>query len=129
MFQRILRLAAWGAVVAIGASTLVPIEWRPRIGAPGHLEQAAAYVVAATLFSLGYPRRSLIVIITLFLIYAASLEIAQHYVPSRHASVSDWIAKSLGALIGVIVGTFILRLWLRPPEAVEKKAGANFLGP
>jgi hypothetical protein len=129
MFQKILRLAAWGAVVAIGALTLVPIEWRPQTGAPGHLEQAAAYVVAATLFSLGYRRRSLIVIMALFLIYAASLEIAQHYVPSRHASVSDWIAKSFGALIGVVVGTFILRLWPRPLDAIEKKAGPDSLGP
>jgi VanZ like family len=129
MFQKILRLAAWGAVVVIAVLTLVPIEWRPHTGAPGHLEQAAAYVVAATLFSLGYPRRSLIVIIALFLIYAATLEIAQHYVPSRHASVSDWIAKSFGALIGVFVGTFILRWWLRPLDAIEKKAGADFLDP
>jgi hypothetical protein len=124
MFQKIVRLAAWGAVVVIAVLTLVPIEWRPHTGAPGHLEQAAA-----TLFSLGYPRLSLIIIIALFLIYAATLEIAQHYIPSRHASVSDWIAKSFGALIGVFVGTFILRWWLRPLDAIEKKAGADFLDP
>jgi hypothetical protein len=122
MLQKILRLAAWGAVVAIGVLTLVPIGWRPHTGAPGHLEHAAAYVAAATLFSLAYPRRSLIVIIALFFIYAAGLEIAQLYVPSRHAYVSDWIAKSFGALVGVVIGTLILRVWLRPLGANEKKA-------
>jgi len=50
-------------------------------------------------------------------IYAASLEIAQLYVPDRHASVSDWIAGSFGALIGAVVGTFILHLWMRSPES------------
>lgn len=122
MLRKIIRVVAWGAVVAVGVLTLVPIEWRPHTGAPGHLEQAAAYAVAATLFSLAYPRRSLIVIIALFLIYAAGLELAQLYVPSRHAYVSDWTAKSFGALVGGVFGTLILRVWLRALGANEKKA-------
>jgi VanZ like family len=119
-------LAYGGAVVAIGALSLVPIEWRPHIGAPGQIEHLAAYVVAATVVSLSYPRRSLIIIVALFF-YAACLEIAQLYAPGRHPAVSDWIAGSFGALIGVVIGTFILRL--RPLDAIEKKAGADFLGP
>jgi VanZ family protein len=65
------------------------------------------------------------VIIALFLIYAASLEIAQHYAPGRHASVLDWMAKSFGALIGVIIGASTVR-W-RPPD--ERKVEADFLRP
>ena len=125
MLQKILQLSAWGSIVAIGALTLVPIEWRPQSGLSGHLEHVAAYLAAATLFSFSYPRRSLIVMIALFLIYAACLEIGQQYIPGRHALFSDWIAKSFGALIGVFVGTFFLRLWLQFPHAIEKKARAE----
>jgi len=129
MFQRIVQLAAWGAVVTIGVLSLVPGELRPHTGASGYLEHVAAYSITATLLSLGYPRRSSIVIIASLSIYAASLEIAQLYVPGRGASVSDWIAGSFGSLIGAVVATFILRFWLRSPDVIEEKAETDLLGP
>jgi VanZ family protein len=115
MFQKILQLAAWGAVVTIGVLSLVPGQLRPHTGAPGYLEHVAAYFITAILLSLGYPRGSRIVIIASLSIYAASLEIAQLYISGRNASVLDWVAGSFGELMGVAVATFILRLWLRSP--------------
>jgi VanZ family protein len=113
MFQKILQLAAWGAVITIGVLSLVPGELRPHTGVPGYLEHVAAYVITAILLSLGYPRRSSIIVIAPLSIYAATLEIAQLYVPGRHAAVWDWIAGSFGALIGAVVASLVLRLWLR----------------
>ncbi len=113
MLQKMLQFVAWGAVVAIGALSLVPGELRPHTGAPGYLEHVAAYVITVTLISLAYPRRSVVVIIALFSVYAAILETAQLFIPGRHSSVSDWIAGSIGALIGAAVTALVLRLWLR----------------
>ena len=111
-FKRFLQLAAWGAIVTIAVLSLVPGELRPHTGASGYLEHVAAYIITATLLSLVYSRCSWIVIVAPLSIYAASLEIAQLYVPGRDASIFDWVAGSLGSLIGAIFVTLIQRLWL-----------------
>jgi len=129
MFQTILRLGAWCAIVTIGVLSLLPTEMRPPLPGSGHLQHVAAFLITVTLFSLGYPRRSPIVIIALFSTYAASLEIAQHFAPGRHPAILDWIFGSLGVLIGAVVATLIMRLWLRSPDAIEKKAGTDKIGP
>jgi VanZ family protein len=96
--------------------SLVPGDLRPHTEAPGYLEHVAAYFITAILLSLGYLRWSPIVIIAPLSIYAASLEIAQLYIPGRNSSVWDWFAGSSGALMGVVVATFVLRLWRRSPD-------------
>lgn len=128
-FKRFLQISAWGAIVTIAVLSLVPGELRPHTGASGYLEHVAAYVITATLLSLVYSHNSRIVIVAPLSIYAASLEIAQLYVPGRGASVFDWIAGSFGSLIGAVVATLILRLWLQSPEAIEEKTGPDLLGP
>ena len=115
-FQKFLQLAAWGAVATIAVLSLVPGDLRPHTEAPGYLEHVAAYFITAILLSLGYLRWSPIVIIAPLSIYAASLEIAQLYIPGRNSSVWDWFAGSSGALMGVVVATFVLRLWRRSPD-------------
>src|SRR5450759_1049041 len=109
MFQKFLQLAAWGAVATIAVLSLVPGDLRPHTEVPGYLEHVAAYFITAILLSLGYLRWSPIVIIAPLSIYAASLEIAQIYIPGRNSSVWDWFAGSSGALMGVVVATFVLR--------------------
>ncbi len=128
-FKRFFRLAAWAAIVTIGVLSIVPGELRPHTGASGYLEHVAAYVITALLLSLVYSRCSRIVIVAPLSIYAASLEFAQLYVPGRGASVIDWIAGSFGSLIGAVVATFILRLWLQLREAIGRKTGLDLLGP
>jgi VanZ family protein len=113
VFRKILRLAAWSAVVTITVLSLVPGPLRPHTGAPGYLEHVAAYCITAALFTLSYPRCNKIVIIVSLSFCAAVLEIGQLYVPGRVTAVPDWIAGSFGALIGTVASTFILRLWLQ----------------
>ena len=129
MFQKLLQLAAWSAIVTIGVLSLVPAELRPHTGASGYLEHMAAYFITAVLLSLAYPRCPPAAIISPLVICAAGVEIAQLYIPGRNASIADWIAGSFGLLIGAVVATFILRLWLRSPDTIEKKAGTDLLGP
>ena len=126
-FKRFLQLAAWGAIVTIAVLSLVPGELRPHTGAAGYLEHVAAYVITAMLLSLVYYRCSRIVIVAPLSLYAASLEFAQLYVSGRSASVLDWIAGSLGSLIGAAIATLILRLWLQLPEAIV--TGPNLRDP
>jgi hypothetical protein len=54
--EKILQLAAWGAVVTIAVLSLVPGELRPHTGAPGYLEHVTVYFITAILLSHGYPR-------------------------------------------------------------------------
>ncbi len=40
--------------------------------------------------------------------YAALTEILQHFIPGRSFSVLDWVADSLGVLVAVLSGLYVL---------------------
>jgi len=50
--------------------------------------------------------------------YAALTEILQHFIPGRSFSVLDWVADSLGVLVAVLSGLYVLHrfqfLMLKP---------------
>jgi VanZ family protein len=43
--------------------------------------------------------------------YGATDEFHQRFVPHRSADVADWVADSLGALLGALLAWLILRRW------------------
>ncbi|MGA8891915.1 MAG: VanZ family protein [Anaeromyxobacteraceae bacterium] len=64
----------------------------------------ALLVVALRLAGLG-PRAALLVAVLLGSIYGATDEIHQSFVPGRDAAVLDWVADTLGVILGAAAAT------------------------
>ncbi|MCP4010808.1 MAG: VanZ family protein, partial [Proteobacteria bacterium] len=47
-------------------------------------------------------------LILMLIAYAALTEILQHFVPGRSFSVLDWVADSLGVLVAVLTGLYVM---------------------
>jgi hypothetical protein len=58
MTQRLIRIAAWGLIVAIFIMTDAPIGLRPTLGLAPNAERLLAFVVVGLLFVIAYPRRA-----------------------------------------------------------------------
>jgi len=110
-----LRLAAWMCVVLLAVLSLVPGGVLVRTGAPGIAEHVIAYAATAALLTLAYPAVGRWQVILGLVGYAALLEIAQAYVPGRHATLYDFTGGVGGVVLGCVVGTFLLRKF-RPRE-------------
>ena len=102
MFQKLIALAAWGALAFITFATLSPIGLRPHVAANIGIEHIAAFSVVGLLFGLAYPRR-LIPVIALVLGSAILLEVLQLLTPDRHARLLDLAFKLLGGSIGIAI--------------------------
>lgn len=109
-------ILAWSALVAIAFVTLAPSGLRPRIDLPINLERALPFIVAGGLFAFAYPKKiwwaAAIVVFGVF-----GLELLQGLQPGRHPRLSDAVAKSAGAFLGLALGwlTGTLRAILRRP--------------
>jgi VanZ family protein len=94
------RAAAWSCVGVLAVLSLLPAEEVVRTGLGGLIEHAMAYAGTAFLMGLAYrsqpPGRIAVVLVA----YAGALELLQHLSPGRHPAVGDWLASSVGALIG-----------------------------
>lgn len=110
----IIRGAACGAILTITVLSLVPGELRPDTGLWNKLEHFIAYFITAGLTTVAVNEvLTATLIVGLLSGYAAILETAQLWVPGRHAAFSDWVAGSLGVLMGVASATIVLRLLVR----------------
>ena len=99
--------------LAVGVASLVPGPYRPStIILPDSVEHALAYlligalsVVAARITELTPAAR----LASLLAAYAGVLEICQALIPGRVASVEDFLASTMGAVIGISIATFSRR--------------------
>jgi VanZ family protein len=121
--QNVRRIAAVAAVlvaVFIVATTLTPVavdESGCAFGIPctaghflafGALGFTLAGVYATSRLARVAPRRALAMMFLAVWIFAALDELAQAAV-GRDASLADWIADMAGALVGMLLGGFVLR--------------------
>jgi len=96
-----IRIAAWLLAAAIVVLSLVPPELRPILDAPHALEHFAIFSATGFAFGLGYGRQYSVAIVLVF--FAGVIEVAQLFVPGRHARLSDFIVDALAACIGSAV--------------------------
>jgi hypothetical protein len=112
----LLRHAGWIAVVLVGVLSLVPSQFRPHLLPSGQVEHMLAYAIAGALLAGNHRNaRRTIAICVAFPLAAASFELLQNWVPGRDPKVSDVIASSTGAWIGIAFA-----VWLRNLTAGEK---------
>ena len=109
---RLMRAAAWLLITAIAALSLVPPSLRPVTHAGHGIEHIAIFLAAGMAFGLGYHVRHLYLAIGL-IAFAGSIEIAQYWVPGRHARMSDFIIDAVSACIGVVAASMIVRVMHR----------------
>ena len=100
------RIAAWALTATIVILSLVPPSLRPETGTPHILEHFIIYAATGFTFGLGYKRRHDLLAIFL-VIFSGSIEIAQLFVPGRHARLSDFIIDTVAACIGLVTSSLL----------------------
>ena len=111
--SKLARIAAWVLTAAIVILSLVPPTLRPETSAPHSIEHFAIYVATGFAFGLGYKHRHDLLAIVL-VIFSGAIEIAQFFVPGRHARVSDFIIDAISLCIGLVLSS--LSNLVRVPE-------------
>jgi VanZ family protein len=108
LLQNINRTVAWLMLSAIVVLTMVPPGLRPITFLPHKIEHAGIFLVAGISFGIAYLGRECVLSIGAF-VFCAAIELAQLYVPGRHARLSDFIVDAVAAVMGVFVGPIVLR--------------------
>jgi|SRR5215470_4556533 len=107
--RRIFQIAGWLLASAITILSLVPPQYRLVTAASHNLEHLAIFLFAGIAFGAGYPDRPWVVAIGLAS-FSGAIEIAQLWVPGRHARLIDFLVDATAALIGVSLIRVVARL-------------------
>jgi VanZ family protein len=109
----LIRVAAWGALLATVILSVVPGTMRPHVLENDYLEHFVAYFMTACLLAIGYPRPlSSLASGIMLTLCAGGLELVQLWVPGRTASIGDFNASVLGTCGGILV--VLAAAWSRP---------------
>jgi VanZ family protein len=95
------RIVAWSLAAAIVVLSVIPPALRPETAAPHNVEHFLIYWATGLAFGLGFRRRFGLLAI-LLLIFAGCVEIAQLFVPGRHARLSDFLVDAVAMWLGLI---------------------------
>jgi len=106
-YSRTLLLALTVTIVAL---SVVPPGWRPLTGVPHGVEHAVIFGLAGASLALSFARSGLVLGIVAVM-FTALIEVAQLWIPGRHARLSDFVVDTHGAWLGLVVGTMGRRLW------------------
>ena len=106
------RIAAWLLTATIVILSLVPPSLRPETSAPHSVEHFTIYAATGFAFGLGYKHRHDLLAI-LLVIFTGGIEIAQLFVPGRHARLSDFIIDAIAACMGLAIASLVRRAPLR----------------
>jgi VanZ family protein len=121
---RFVAAAAWASIIVIAYATLThvgfvyaiyyklsPFLMRPEMRHYAHVEHVVAFAILGTLFSLAYPRRTILVCCIVFGA-AAFLEIAQTFTPDRHGTLIDALEKIAGGAVGILFARTVQHIFL-----------------
>jgi VanZ like family len=105
--SRALLLALTVTIVAL---SVVPPGWRPLTGVPHGVEHAVIFGLAGASLALSFARSGLVLGIVAVM-FTALIEVAQLWIPGRHARLSDFVVDTHGAWLGLVLGAMARRLW------------------
>ena len=103
-------VAAWLLATAIVVVHVVPPSHRPVSAASHGLEHIAIFFALGFTYGVGYQHRLHVLVLALP-VFCAAVEIAQVWVPGRHARLADFLIDVLGVLAGI--GTTVILVSLR----------------
>jgi hypothetical protein len=105
------RAVGWACVVAIVVLSLVPGDARPDTGFPGQIDHIIAYCGAGGLLALGYPAaKSRFGTFVMLISLAATLEMAQRWIPGRHSQFIDFASGAAGTCLGMLAAMVVHRI-------------------
>jgi VanZ family protein len=110
-WQHINRIVAWLMLLTIIALTLVPPNVRPITSLPHKIEHAGVFLAVGVSFGIAYLGRERLLTIGA-IVFCAAIELAQLYVPGRHARLSDFIVDTIAGVMGIYLGSILLRSYL-----------------
>jgi len=102
-------VAALVIAVVVGAASICPLSWRPRLWRDPDQERCWSFFVLGLAAKFAAPRRHP-QILACVLLMAIGTEAAQLLVASRHARLSDAIVKGVGGVAGVQMGYAFFKL-------------------
>jgi VanZ family protein len=114
------KIASWTLAAAIIILSVVPPSLRPETSVPHGIEHFLIYVVTGFAFGIAYELRYTTLAILLVL-FAGSVEIAQLFVPGRHARLSDFIVDA----IAMCAGALAVMLRPKPVRAMSQTVQAS----
>jgi VanZ family protein len=93
---------------AIVILSVVPPALRPETALPHDLEHFIIYFATGVAFAVGYQIRASL-LVTLLVIFSGVVEIAQLFVPGRHARLSDFVVDALAVTFGAMAASLFAR--------------------
>jgi len=96
------KIAAWTLATTIVVLSVVPPHSRPETGLPHGLEHFAIWWVTGIAFALAYNLKPFL-LATALVIFSGAVEIAQLFVPGRHARVTDFIVDALACIVALLM--------------------------
>lgn len=117
--KTLIQLAAWVCLSAVIFATISPIAWRPHDVSDVNFDRAAAFVVIALLFTVGYPRWASRWGLW-FALASPAIELLQLLSAGRHARIEDALIKLVGALCGLGLGYLFNRLRQTPVHSQQR---------
>src|SRR5580704_5659399 len=100
LVQNISRATAWIVLGAIVLLTIVPPSLRTTTPVSHNVEHATIFALDGLAFGIAYRGHALLLSIAA-LPLCAGLELAQLFVPGRHARISDFVVDAIAALMGI----------------------------
>jgi uncharacterized membrane protein len=104
--RRLFRFIAWACVAAIVLLSLVSPSLRPVTRLPHNFEHLAIFAITG--LALGYPGR-LARNVTLLVIFAGAIELAQVVTPGRHPRLIDFVVDAASACAGAALAALVVR--------------------
>ena len=131
-WRRILPIIAWGFLAFIVFATLSPFSFRPKLTETEPflavvLERVGAFGLLGLLFFISYPEHLRTVGLVVFG-SAAALELAQAFLPDRHAGFVDTLEKIVGGGAGIMLGVVLL-LVMTSPDGLLSRINQQRFGP
>src|SRR5262249_52913575 len=121
------RIAGWLLLFAIAFLSLSPASLRP-VTLVGHtMEHFLVHVLVGGLFGIGYSKRPRLLVLSLVGL-TATIELAQLFVPGRHARLRDFVIDAGAACLGVglaWIGKSMFQFFPEPPSQVTKRKSAG----
>ena len=106
--RRLTQATGWILLFAIAAVSVVPAELRPITILPHDWEHAAICLIAGCAFGLGYTNGFVAWLVGLST-FTLAIEIAQLWIPGRHARVEDFLVDVFSISVGLGIGTMLAR--------------------
>lgn len=117
--RRLVGIVLWlGMLLLVSAGELLPgqsepVAWLSRSHLNDKLVHLTAYAAVAWIAAAAMDTRVMLVSVAVSESAGIALEFAQHYVPGRSTDIYDVIANTVGVLVGVVAGLWLVPAYLK----------------